>query len=220
MLRHGGGDDHRQAEQPPVARYVSETGQSFVFDRSGRDRAMLRFEGSAEVWVLSAQYAPRGDILYKNDLGRTMVRLTRVGGLTIFTSERPDGAAAAAAGPSAPLKLSVLSPGQLFKVLTVASGRASHAAQRLIPVEAPAVTPESSAVIGDAALVAAEAVVRLSRRGDGRALLGKVGKIVITEGARPGVFLDGGALRVIVTPSLYLSGRPSSDRICYVVGAR
>jgi hypothetical protein len=219
MLRRGE-DRQQRAEAPAVARYVSETGQSFIFDRTSHERALLRFDGSAEVWVLAAQYAPRGDILYKNDLGRTMVRLTRVGGLTIFTSDRPDGAAAAPSGATAPLKLSVLNPGQLFKVLTIASGRASHAAQRLIPVEAPAVTPESSAVIGDAALVAAEAMLRLSRRGDGRTLLARVSKIVIEEGARAGVFLDGGSLRIIVAPSLYLSGRPSSDRICWVVGAR
>jgi hypothetical protein len=219
MLRRGS-SDQPHAEAPAVARYVSETGQSFIFDRTTHDKALLRFDGSAEVWVLAAQYAPRGDILYKNDLGRTMVRLTRVGGVTIFTTDRPEGAAAAPSGASGPLKLSVLSPGQLFKVLTVASSRASHAAQRLIPVEAPAVTPESSAVIGDAALVAAEAMSRLARRGDGRGLLARVNRIVIEEGPRAGVFLDGGALRIIVAPQLYLSGRPSSDRICYVVGAR
>ncbi len=219
MLGRGEGDQ-RRVEAPAVARYVSETGQSFVFDRSSPRQPMLRFEGSSEVWVLAPQYAPRGDILYKNDLGRTMLRVTRVGGLTLFTTERPGGAAAATVGASPPLGLARLGPSQLFRVMTVASTRASHAAQKLITVEADA-TPESSALIGDAALVAAEAMMRLSRRADGRALLSRISKIVIEQGARPGVMMDrAGAIHITVVPSMLLLGRPSSDRICFAAGAR
>jgi hypothetical protein len=209
-----------RSEAPPVARYVSETGETFVFDRSSTRAPMLRFEGSNEVWVLSAQYAPRGDIVYKNDQGRTMLRATRVGGLTLFTAERPGGSAAAVEGGSSPLRLAPMGPQQLFHILAVASARASHAAQRLVPIEADA-TPESAALVGDAAMVASEAMLRLARRADGRALLAKISRIMIGEGAKPAVGMDkAGAIRIVVSPPLGLPGRPSSDRICWTVGAR
>lgn len=219
-LREGlfGRAPERKAKMPAVSRFVSETGESFVLDRSGQ-KALLRFEGSPEVWVLTPQYAPRGDILYKNDQGATMLRATRVGGVIVFTADRPGGAAAAPAGATAPLRLNAIGPQQLLRVLAIASTRASHAAQRLIPFEADA-TPDTSALVADAAMVTSEAVMRLSRRGDGKKLLGRVTRVSIGAGDKPQVILDGGALKVIVAPSMGLSGRPSSDRIAFVLGAR
>lgn len=203
---------------PPVARYVSEDGDAFVLDRS-QTRVYMKFEGSSEIWALRPHPAPRGDVIYKNDLGEPMLRATRLGGLTLFTQDRPGGSPAALTGAGGALRLTPLSPQVLLERLAQASARATRAARRLIPFEADA-SPASSAVVADAASITAEAVVRLSRRPDGRNLLSKLKKVTLVEGRKPAATLVGGEMRITVAPADGLAGRPSSDRIMQATGAR
>jgi hypothetical protein len=205
------GFESRELGGPPVARYISEDGDGFVLDRS-QGRVLLKFDNSPEVWALQAQPAPRGDVIYKNDLGEPVLRATRLGGVTLFTDQRPGGSAAALAGGGAPLRLQPLGPQALLERLAQASARASHAAKHLIPFDADA-TPGSSALIADAAVVASEAVVRMSRRPDGRALLAHFKQVKLAEGRRAAVQLSHGALEITVAPGLGMAGRPSSERI-------
>jgi hypothetical protein len=205
------GFEARQFNSPRVARYVSQDGDGFVLDRS-QGRALLKFDNSPEVWALQPHPAPRGDVIYKNDLGEPVLRATRLGGVTLFTEQRPGGSAAALAGGGAPLRLQPLGPQALLERLAQASARASHAAKRLIPFDADA-TPASSALIADAATVASEAVVRMTRRPDGRVMLARFKQVRLAEGRRPQVELVRGALQITVTPGLGVAGRPSSERI-------
>ena len=213
-LREGlfgrGGFDSRQLT-PPVARYVSEDGDRFVLDRT-QGRVLLKFDDSPEVWVLAPHPAPRGDTIYKNDLGEPVLRATRLGGVTVFTDQRPEGAAAALAGGGSPLRLAPLGPQVLLERLAQASARASRAARRLIPFDADA-SPASSALIADAAIVASEAVVRMAHRADGRGLIARLKQVRLGEGRRAGVQLVRGSLQITVAPAQGLAGRPSSERI-------
>jgi len=203
---------------PPVARYVSEEGDAFVLDRS-QPRPLLKFEGSPEVWALRSQPAPRGDVIYKNDLGEPVLRATRLGGLTVFTEQRPGGSAAALTGGGPPIRLPQLGPQALFDRLAQASARSTRAARRLIPFEA-AATPASSSLIADAAIVAAEAVVRLSRRADGKALVGRIVKVRLAEGKKAAAVVVQGEMRITVSAVDGLAGRPSSDRIMAAAGVK
>lgn len=207
-------EPQRRAAAPPVARYVTETGEGFILDRS-TGRPLLKFESSFEVWVLQPEVGPRGDINYKNDLGQLILRATKVGGFTLFTRKRPAGSAAEVAGPVQPLRLKAVSPLALYQLLRVASSRASKAAGRTIAFEADA-TPDSSALIADASLVASEAIVRLAQSSEGQPQLAKIGKVVVVEGARPSVVLKNGVLLIVVAPTEGLAGRPSSARIMQV----
>jgi hypothetical protein len=90
---------------PPVARYVSEDGDAFVLDRS-QTRVYMKFEDSSEIWTLRPYPAPRGDVIYKNDLGEPMLRATRLGGLTLFTPDRPGGSFLSRRTPRRPLRRS------------------------------------------------------------------------------------------------------------------
>lgn len=211
-------EDSRRLSPPPIARYVSEAGEGFVLDQAS-PTPLLRFEGSPEVWVLDAHYAPRGDILYKNDQGQVVLRSSRIGGITVFTPERPMGAAAAPSGVAPALRLLPMGPQQLLRQLAAASARASRAARRLITVDADA-TPEGAALVGDAAMVAAEAVVRMVRRPESRDIVERIDRIAIDEGQRSATRLQDGVLKVTVYPPLGLAGRPSSERIAYAAGAR
>ena len=51
--------DGRITASPPVGRYVSESGDGFILDRSGR-YPLLRFDRRDETWVLRPTPAPRG----------------------------------------------------------------------------------------------------------------------------------------------------------------
>ena len=66
----------------------------FVFDMSVQGRPLIKFDDSGEVWALTPTAGPRGDTIYKNDMGEPMLRSTRLGGLTVFTQDRPMGLAA------------------------------------------------------------------------------------------------------------------------------
>jgi hypothetical protein len=204
----------RAPAAPLVARYVSEDGGGFTFDRS-QPHPLLKFDDSFEVIALQPQPAPRGDVIYKNDMGEPVVRATRLGGVTLFAGQRPGGSAAALAGGAAALRLGVLAPQQLLERLAQASARASRAARRLIPFDAEA-TPASSALVADAALIASEAVVRMAR-GGARAALDHLQKVRLVEGRKPGAELEHGVMEITVTPAHGLAGRPSSERIVAVV---
>ena len=205
--------DDRAGALPPVARFVSEEGESFVLDRS-TPTPMLRFEESPEVLVLSPSPASRGDVVYRDDLGEPVLRMTRLGGLTLFAHARPGGAPAAMAGHAPSLgRLPALSATSLVVRLYQASARASHAARRLIAFDAQEVTPGAEAVFADAAGVTAEAVVRLSHRRDGAKVMARFNRVEFLPGRNADVQISNGAINVTVAPALGLAGRPSSARI-------
>ena len=202
----------------PVARYVSDEGDSFIFDRS-QPQPLLKFDDSGEVWALRAHPAPRGDVIYVNDLDQPVLRATRLGGLTLFTNERPGGTAAAQAGSVGSLRIVAMGPQQLLERLAQASARTSRAARRLIAFEADA-SPASATLTADAAMIASEALIRLARTPDSRALLARVLRVHLSEGQKSRARLQQGTIEITVAPSEGFAGRPSSDRIIAVAGGR
>lgn len=204
---------HRAAEAagPPLARYVSEDGHVFTLDRT-QQVTMLKFDDSPEVWVLEPSPAPRGDVIYKNDMGEPVLRATRLGGFTLFTEARPKGEAVSLAGGAPPLRLPPLSPQAVFDRLAQASFRASRAARHPMLFDAEA-TPASSALIADAAIVTSLAILRISQRDDGARLLSRFNRVRFEEGPNASATLRNGVLWITVSPSDGLAGRPSSGRI-------
>ena len=75
---------------PPVGRYVADSGEGFILDRSGR-HPLLRFDRRDETWVLRPSAAPRGDVIYRNDAGEQVLRGTPNGGMTVYTPRAPGG---------------------------------------------------------------------------------------------------------------------------------
>lgn len=207
----------RNFAAPATSRYVSEDGDVFILDLT-QGRPLLKFEDSPEVWVLRPYPAPRGDVIYKNDVGEAVLRATRLGGLTVFTDHRPDGEAAALAGNSAPLRLAPLGPQSLLERLGQASLRASRAAKHVILFDAEA-TPDTSAVIADAAVVASVAVAHMAQRPAGRARLTSLRRVTLARGKRVSAQVEKGTLRITVVPGMGAAGRPSSDRIIAAAGA-
>jgi len=211
--------DDRRSPAPPVARYATDDGARFVLDRSG-GVTLMKFEDSQEVFALSPSQAPRGDVIYRNDLGEPVLRATRLGGLTLFYRARSGGTPAALDGAAQSLRLQYLPPALLLQRLAQASVRSSRAAQHLIEFDAPDVIPGAQAVYADAATVAAEAMVRMSKGAGGRAVLSKIKRIVLTNGRKGSATIKGGEVRITINAQDGLAGRPSSDSIILAAAKR
>jgi hypothetical protein len=212
-------EDGRGMPPPIVARYTTDDGGEFVLDR-GAPHALIKFSDSPEVWVLSPSRGPRGDVIYKNDVNEPMLRATKLGGVTVFTSRRPEGAAAALVGSGVPLRLAPLGPVVLYQHLYQASVRSSRAAQHSIEFDAPKVDVTSDGLVADTASIVVEAMINLSGRPRGRAILARLGSVAILPGSRATVAVRGRVMAITIDPALGIAGRPSSDRILQALGAR
>jgi hypothetical protein len=207
------------AKSPKVARYEIDSGGEFVLDRSTA-RPLIKFEDNPEVWALTVSRGPRGDLLYWNDLRQPLLRITRFGGVTVFTSRRPEGAAASLAGQAAPLKLQTLGWEGLMQHLLMASTRSGRAAQHPVVYEAPDADAADDGLIADAAMVVSEAMSGLSVRPGGRALVTRITRVYLTANRQPAVAVHDSTLVVTVSPVMGVAGRPSSLRIEQALGAR
>jgi hypothetical protein len=208
------------AKVPLIGRYADDDGDAaFVLDRSA-PLVLMRFDDSPEIWVLTPQPAARGDVVFRNDAGEIVLRMTRFGGMTLFTGAHPGGAAAALVGEAPALRpIAILTPNALLQRLAQASAHASRAAQRLVVFDAPDVTPQTASVVADAATVAAEAIETLVRDPGGRALVAKISRVALVPGRRAEAVLDQGVLKIVIVPQpgvgtpAELTCRPSSRRI-------
>ena len=101
----------RPAAERAATRRKSASGSS----STGRGaRPLFRFERREETWVLRSTPAPRGDVIYRNDAGDQILRVTPDGGMTLYTARAPErltrlarrgrpGAGAADPGPRPPV---------------------------------------------------------------------------------------------------------------------
>lgn len=192
---------------PPTGRYVSDGGQAFVIDSSGM-RPLLRFDQSAEIWVLRPTPAPRGDIIYRNDNGDQILRVTADGGITLYTTRTPQGSPVSRSGTAQPLQTPNLGPVQLFNLMARRSNLVSDAVGRLITIDLDG--SQSEALCVEALIVTTDAVIRMARNPSTRSTVNRLRKISIVEGGRASVAFSRGELRVVVDPSKGIVGRPSS----------
>jgi hypothetical protein len=217
LLGHKGSAEARRGAAPPVGRYVSESGGAFIFDQAS-SQPLMKFDNSAEVWVLSAQPASRGDVIYRNDLGEPVLRVTKLGGMILFTDDAPMGAAAALSGRATSIQPPALMSFKVFvQRVTLATARASRAAQHDIEFSTVEdVRPETSVLAADSATVVAEAFERMARKGD-RSIISRVVRVLLAEGRKPAAAMKDGALTITYSPDQGLAGRPSSKRIIKVM---
>jgi len=196
---------------PPVGRYVSESGEAFTLDRSGQ-RPLLRFDRRDETWVLRATAAPRGDVIYRNDAGQQILRVTPGGGMTVFTSRAPGGSPASFTGPGETLAPPSLGPAQLFQLMARRSAMLSQNMGRLIEINVDT-DEEAEGLTVEALILSTDAVLRIARSPTSRASLSQLRRIVIVQGGSAAVSYARGELRIVVAPTQGVAGRPSSARV-------
>jgi hypothetical protein len=195
---------------PPVGRYVAESGDAFTLDRSGQ-RPLLRFDRRDETWVLRPTAAPRGDVIYRNDAGQQILRVTPGGGMTVFTSRAPGGSPASFTGPGETLTTPTMGPLQLWQLMARRSAMVSQATGRLIPISLDGERSETLCV--EALIVTTDAVIRMARSPSARTNLNHLRSIVITEGNRSRATFTRGVLTIELDPDQGMAGRPSSASV-------
>jgi hypothetical protein len=197
----------------PSGRFQADGGDVFVLDRTG-PKALLKFQNRDEVWLLEGHPAPRGDTVFKNDVGETMLRASKLGGLTLFSRQAPGGQAVMLTGPAEPLSARrALSFVALFRALVASGHRATRAAQHPMTVTlVDTATAETAGPVADAAVVVAEAFESLDRSGR-RDLLARWRRVNLTLGDKADVKVDGEILVIALNPKKGVAGRPSSARI-------
>ena len=195
---------------PPTGRYVADSGEAFVLDRSGQ-RPLLRFDQREETWVLRPTAAPRGDVIYRNDAGDQILRVTPGGGMTIYTPRAPGGSPASLSGPGQSLAPPTLGPFLLFQLMERRSAMISQALGRLVEINLSG--ERSEALCVEALVVTTEAVIRIARSPTARQHLSQLRSITILEGGRTSVTYARGQLIVVVNPDEGMAGRPSSARV-------
>jgi hypothetical protein len=211
------GDRSRAPAIALVSRFAIDGGGGFILDRSVKP-PLVRFDDSPEVWVLNPSHGPRGDIIYKNDLGEPLLRATRLGGMTVFTPRRPEGSAAAPELEAPPIRLAPLTVNGLFDHMLRSANHCSRLARHTVWFEAPNADAKSVALIADSVTNVEGAMFYLSRRADGHALLLRVRRISVMVSNRSSVGLDQGVLMVTIAPTQGYGGRPSSARIMKAFG--
>ncbi len=214
-------EDGRSHAAPKVAHYISEDGQSFVFDESA-PQPLLRFDGDDEVWVLTAMPGTKGDIIYKNDVGEQMLKATRWGGMVLFSDDRPMGDPVAATGRAQSFQSDIVTPALLWQEMLRASKRVTQAAggDNLIPFEAPDVTPQTTALYADAIDVTTAAIVRASLQSHGKQALDGLREVHFVDGRPPSARMEKGVLIMKLDASRGpWAGHVSSKRVVNVLTA-
>lgn len=211
----------RDVTTPSVARFLDESGRTFTFARE-TGLPILKYDDDPEIWVLRPTPGPRGDVIYKNDVGQPVLRATWLGGWTVFTPDRPGGMAAALIGQASPPHLPVmLGPQALWQLMTQASARVSRVAQHLVWFDAQEVTPSSESVFAEAVVVTVEAFERVGDKGKGGPKrIARFAGVRFTAGKDPDAVASGKTMEIVVAPQLGPAGHPSSERIAAVLSRR
>ncbi len=213
-------EDGRAHAAPKVAHYISEDGQSFVFDES-QGFPFLRFDGDDEVWVLTALPGTKGDVIYKNDVGEQMLKATRWGGMVLFSDDRPMGDPVAVTGKAEAFQADAMTPGLLWLNMVRASKRASQAADHQIIFDGHDASAESAALFFTASEATSDAIVRVALQSrDGRQFLGSLREVHFIEGRPPSARMEKGILTLKLDVSRGpWAGHVSSKRVASVLTA-
>jgi hypothetical protein len=171
----------------------------------------LRFDGDPEVWALTSQWGPRGDEFLRNDIGEVIVRITTLGGVTVYGPLGTNGGLAASEGRAKTLSAPARSEANLQATLEKALRWFDKFSNRSIRVEASGNLPP--ALVYEALERAAQGMSRAPRGFFGRPE--RRVKLIRVQRSfdRPNVRWQSGVLTIGVVPGTGYAGRPSSAAV-------
>jgi hypothetical protein len=183
----------------------------FIIDRSQPRIVLLRFDGDEEIWALTSHWGPRGDEFLRNDVGEVMVRITSLGGVTVYGPLGNNGGLASQTGRARTLSPPTRSESTLQATVERAIGWFRRFGHRSVRVEAS----------GNLAPSLVYEALQRTAQGMSRAPRGFFGqpqrrvKLVRVERAigRPTATWDRNILTIGVVPGAGYAGRPSSSAV-------
>ena len=205
-------------EPPRIAHYVSEYARvGFVLDRSS-ELAKLKFDNSEEILVLRLQPAAGGDRILVRDDGEIVLRISGLGGITLFTPENRGGTPVAPDRPAPPL--TPIPPpialvrdiaGRIMMQLRAETGKEIILEANWNEV---AGDPGARGILFDAIRNAGTALFGVSQSGPGRAgITNYLARVRFVHARYPSISMQGDMLIVTFSLEQGLAGRPSSYAI-------
>lgn len=208
-----------ERDLPALAHYSSEfTSIGFVLDLTG-EAPKLKFDGSDEILVLRWAPAAGGDRLLVREDQFVVLRISALGGITLFT---PDNRRGVPVAPDRRLAQPLRSNAPpMAMVQDYASGIMAQVRAetgRVVILEADwdaaARDPVVRGLLFDSIRNAGTALLNWIRSGPGRDAAGvSLKRIRFVSGAAVLPFRQGDVLVVTFTPSLGMGGRPASGII-------
>ena len=196
-------------------------GIAFTLDRYG-DKFIMRIAGDPEVYVLYAGRTSLGGRTLNYDSGRTVIRVSGWGALTLYTDAAPGGIPAERTGDSLPPSLGMIS----LSDMQIAAEEAEYLAYyRRIQLS---FTADWNALGRDSRLLAlcfdalentARGIDRFAISAPARAAFAKrIDQVRIALGTKPIMFLSGKTLNVTFNAQTGYAGRASSLGITRALG--
>jgi Domain of unknown function (DUF4908) len=205
-------------EPPRISHYSSEYAQvGFVLDRSG-ELAKLRFDGSEEILILRWQPAAGGDRLLVRDDGEVVLRLSSLGGITLFTPENRRGIPMEPDKPAAPLSPPPPTLASVREITgRIISQLRAETGQEIVfeaNWNAASTDPDGRGILFDAIRNTGTALFQTVQTPRGRAgMTARLKRVRFTQARLPAAALQGDMLIVEFSVDQGLAGRPSSYAI-------
>jgi hypothetical protein len=210
---------------PPlrIGHYSSGNGLiGFVLDRLGTP-IKLRFDGTDEILALIPETAPLDSITLKRDDGRGVLRIYQNGQVLLFSDKFNGGSAKVYRDQDAqPLAVKGATMAQALADAAALGPKLKQAGGVALTVvlEAPRLADQSDswAAMADAVSVTEAALVEMLASPIAReTIAAKLRRIVIRDGGRIDIRLEGRTLVVEIASGNPIVGRPSSVRLKSVI---
>jgi len=207
-------------EPPRLAHYSSEFPPriGFILDRSS-ELAKLRFDGTEEILILRLQYAAGNDRLLLRDDGEVLLRISGLGGITLFTAENRRGV------PVAPDSIQVAPLGAVAPPITFVREMAGRIMRQLQAETGREIVFEANwghaagdagarGLLFDAIRNTGTALLLMTRIPQGRAgIINNLRGVRFMPGQLPSTYFQGNMLIVVFSVGHGMAGRPSSHAI-------
>ena len=222
-----------RARTGSVERYVlASDDRAFLFEEHSNG-ALIKFlcgsndprldcsidpaRAAAEIYQLVATRGPRGDVIYKNAEGDTLLRIASYGGATVFWPGDGRGYAASKSfGDDASLALSVIDRDVAEQRARAATALISAltGAPIVFELEPANVQEKHNSVLADAVVRAASGLHMVANDPTGaRIIASRIQKVLFRKAAAADIVLEGNVLIVQYVPEQDINGRPSSRAV-------
>jgi len=202
--------------------YVAGDKVGFSLDSLGHE-FLFRMDGTPEVFVLYENRATLGERVLKYDSGETAIRVQNWGSMTLYTDAQPGGLPAERTGDSVPPQPPQVSISEVQSAAGDESQRLAYIRRLNIAFSA-----DWNALAADMAARsfgfdtlenAARGLDRFATSQAARdALAKRVSSVLIQEGSKPLIEINGKTLVVTFNPGRGFEGRASSRAIARALG--